>query len=707
MATNLSQFHQLFFDEARDHLAAMEQLLLALDPNAPDAEELNAIFRAAHSIKGGAATFGFADIAAFTHNLENILDGIRKRERVLRADMVDVFLACGDTLLGMVEQHQKGSGSDPARIAELSARLAELEKGELPPTGVAPLPRQDPVSVAAAGASHNAAAPATAGDREADGDADFGLFEADLAAEDENFGLFDSEAASGPEHFGFFDADPAAEDDSFGLFHDAPAEPASVLAEAIDPAAEDESFGLFDSPAVPADLEAPCLAPLVQASASASVVAAPDLVRRPSGESVAAQSAASAAAPADGAGAPRPAAAGQARRKPAAEGDNSLRVGIEKVDLLINLVGELVITQSMLAQGMAGLDPAVHEPLLNSMGQLLRNTRDLQEATMSMRMIPMNAVFSRFQRLVRDLSGQLSKKVELKISGEQTELDKTLVEKLADPLTHLVRNSIDHGIELPEARRAAGKAEAGTVKLNAFHQGGAIVIEVQDDGAGLNRARILAKAHERGIAIDPNAPDATVWDLIFAPGFSTAAEVTAVSGRGVGMDVVKRNIQGLGGRIEIHSDAGKGTRTTIRLPLTLAILDGMSVTVGDEVFVVPLAAISESLQPQSSALRTIGGSEEVVEVRGSYLPVIKLHKVLNIPAHSTRAEDGILVLLDDGKRRVALCVDALIGQQQFVIKSLETNFRRTEGFSGATILGDGRVAFILDTDALVHQATRH
>lgn len=636
MAKNLSQFHQLFFDEARDHLAAMERLLLDLDPAAPDAEELNAIFRAAHSVKGGAATFGFADIAAFTHKLENILDGIRKGERQLRSEMIDVFLASGDALLGLVEHHQHGSEAGADRIAALGVELDALANGD-------------------AGAP--AAPAAEAAGVEALQDESFGLFEAapDAAAEDDSFGLFEStDTATGTE-FGHFE----------------------IAGEV------DDSFGLFDPPP-PAALAQP-------ASAAQPVSAAVSHDGAPAHVS-AVDEAAPARAP---------------RRKTGGENDNSIRVGIEKVDLLINLVGELVITQSMLAQGMAALDASAHENLLNSMTQLMRNTRDLQEATMSMRMIPMNAVFSRFQRLVRDLSGKLGKKVDLRISGEQTELDKTLVEKLADPLTHLVRNSIDHGIETAERRLAQGKAETGLVRLHACHQGGAIVIEVSDDGAGLNRERILAKAAERGIPVDSNAPDAQVWDLIFAPGFSTAAEVTDVSGRGVGMDVVKRNIQSLGGRVEIRSEAGQGTRITIRLPLTLAILDGMSVAVGEEVFVLPLAAISESMQPQQGALRTIGGHDEVVEVRGAYLPVVKLHQVLNIPARSHCVQDSILVLLDDGKRRIALSVDALIGQQQFVIKSLETNFRRTEGFSGATILGDGRVAFILDTDALVQHATRH
>lgn len=380
---------------------------------------------------------------------------------------------------------------------------------------------------------------------------------------------------------------------------------------------------------------------------------------------------------------------------------NSIRVSIGKVDQMINLVGELVITQAMLAQTASEIDPVISEKLQSGMNHLERNTRDLQEAVMSIRMLPMSFVFSRYPRVVRDLAAKLNKKVELKTVGEGTELDKGLIEKIADPLTHLVRNSLDHGIELPEKRIAAGKLAKGTITLRAFQQGGSIVIEVGDDGAGLNREKILAKARERGLPVRDDMPDQEVWMLIFEAGFSTAEKVTDVSGRGVGMDVVKRNIQSMGGRVEVNSVLGVGTRITIRLPLTLAILDGLSVTVGDQMFIVPLTYITESLQPSENDIRTISGRGRVVQVRGEYLPVIALHEIFNIRPKSTEIKDGILVILDADGHKAAMLVDELIGQHQVVIKSLESNYRRVHGVSGATIMGDGKVALILDTTGLV------
>ncbi len=387
---------------------------------------------------------------------------------------------------------------------------------------------------------------------------------------------------------------------------------------------------------------------------------------------------------------------------PAASNEaSSIRVSIEKVDQMINLVGELVITQAMLAQTASQFDPVVFEKLHSGMNQLERNTRDLQESVMSIRMMPISFVFSRYPRVVRDLASKLNKRVELKTVGENTELDKGLIEKIADPLTHLVRNSLDHGIEQPENRRAAGKSMQGTITLRAFHQGGSIVIEVSDDGAGLNRAKILAKARERGLSIHDGMTDQEVWQLIFEAGFSTAEAITDVSGRGVGMDVVKRNIQSLGGRIDIESSLGVGTRISIRLPLTLAILDGLSVTAGNQMFIVPLNYIVESLQPTAADIKTVSGNGRVVQVRGEYLPIIALHEIFNLHSNVTSIHDGILVILEAEGRKAALFVDDLVGQHQVVIKSLETNYRRVKGVSGATIMGDGKVALILDTAALV------
>ena len=390
-----------------------------------------------------------------------------------------------------------------------------------------------------------------------------------------------------------------------------------------------------------------------------------------------------------------------------AAAETSIRVSVEKVDQLINLVGELVITQAMLAQSASQMDEAVMAQLQNGLNQLDRNTRDIQEAVMSVRMLPISFVFSRFPRVVRDVASKLNKKVQLKTLGESTELDKSLIEKISDPLTHLIRNSLDHGIEMPEKRLAAGKPEQGTITLNAFHQGGSIVIEVADDGGGLNRGKILNKAKERGLQVSEEMSDQQVWMLIFEAGFSTADVVTDVSGRGVGMDVVKRNIADMGGRVELDSAEGLGTRTTIRLPLTLAILDGLSVAVAGQTFIIPLGSIVESLQITAENLKTVSGEGRLLRVRGEYLPVVALHEVFKIKPAESELSQGIVVIIEAEGKKTALLVDELLGQHQVVIKSLESNFRKVPGMSGATIMGDGKVALILDVAALgEHQAAQ-
>jgi two-component system chemotaxis sensor kinase CheA len=384
----------------------------------------------------------------------------------------------------------------------------------------------------------------------------------------------------------------------------------------------------------------------------------------------------------------------------------TIRVAISKVDQLINLVGELVITQAMLAQNSRALDPAVYQQLLTGLADLDRNTRDLQESVMSIRMIPMSIVFSRFPRMLRDLAGKLGKKVDFVTQGEATELDKGLVEKITDPLTHLVRNSCDHGVEMPADRLAAGKSETGTITLSASHQGGSIVIEVRDDGRGLSRDKILNKARERGLDVSDQMSDGEVWQLIFAPGFSTAEVVTDVSGRGVGMDVVKRNIAALNGTVEIDSAEGYGMKVSVRLPLTLAIMDGMSVGVGDEVYILPLSSVVESFQVKADAVSTVGQGSQLVKVRDEFMPVIELEKVFQVPRYNTEKSSDIMVVVEADGSRVVLLVDELLGQQQVVVKNLESNYKKVPNVSGATILGDGKVALILDTGALVRRS-RH
>ncbi|PAV48436.1 chemotaxis protein CheA [Pseudomonas sp. HAR-UPW-AIA-41] len=402
-------------------------------------------------------------------------------------------------------------------------------------------------------------------------------------------------------------------------------------------------------------------------------------------------------------------ASGSMPTSPRPAGDNessSIRVSVEKIDSLINQVGELVITQAMLAQLTAGLDPAVFEKINQALSQLEHNTRELQESVMSIRMLPISFIFNRFPRVVRDTASKLGKKVELILQGEHTELDKGVIEKLTDPLTHIIRNSVDHGIEMPAERLAAGKPEHGTVRLSAFHQGGRIVVEINDDGKGLAREKILAKAREQGMTVSDDMPDSEVWQLIFMPGFSTAEVVTDLSGRGVGMDVVRRNISAIGGRIDIESLAGHGTRITIRLPLTLAILDGMIVAAGTVHYVIPLTYIIESLQPKVDDIRSMRGSQRtVIRVRGEYLTLLSLHRLLNLEGEPPAPWEAIVLILEAEGRKFALLVDDLIGQQQVVIKSLEQNFRRIDGITGATIMGDGSVALILDVDALPRLAS--
>lgn len=732
MAIEMSQFYQVFFEEAAEHLAAMESLLLSMDIDNPDEEELNAVFRAAHSIKGSSGTFGFTDMTDVTHVMETMLDMVRKGEARPCIDMVDACLAAGDVLRNLLGAHRGEEQADRDAAVAICGRLEQLCR-TLAPARAAARPGSPDLKAPAADASGfelSFVPDPTASGNHALVDnllAELGgmgtvvssettanlwkiriqtgmsadtlrgviefvaapgsitilptQIETLLSDEDGAYGFFEPLPAGSNEEeaYGFFSDLPlvpvaAPEEAAYGLFEPSPNQP-SVSQPSVSEEAEDGSFGLF------LPLEAP-------ESASPSQAA---VVRLAADEP-----------------APLPKVAKSAPSEPAkaTREAGSIRVGVEKVDQMINLVGELVITQAMLTQAASRVDPVLHERLLQGLAQLERNTRDLQESVMSIRMMPISVVFSRFPRVVRDVSQKLEKQVELKMSGESTELDKSLVERITDPLTHLVRNSLDHGIESPERRMVSGKQPSGTITLRAYHQSGNIVIEVGDDGAGLNRAKILSKARERGLPVHDSMSDGEVWQLIFEPGFSTADQVTEVSGRGVGMDVVKRNITSMGGRIEIESMGGIGTRMTVRLPLTLAILDGMSVGVGAETYIVPLGYVIESLQPSQAMMCSISGADRLVQVRGEYLPVISLHDIFNIDNGQQDRTKGIMVILEADGTKAALFVDALIGQHQVVIKSLEANYRRVPGVSGATIMGDGRVALILDAAALVSMARR-
>lgn len=645
MSMDISDFYQTFFDEADELLADMEQHLLGLDPQEPDSEQLNAIFRAAHSIKGGAGTFGFTVLQETTHILENILDGARRGEMQLSTDIINLFLETKDIMQEQLDAYKTATEPNAATFEYICQALRQLAleaKGEV---------IEPPKTLAAAA-------------------------NAPVAAAGLRLALVDLKPAEIPlmlEELG-----------NLGTVSDVVKGETSVEVTLDSTVDQDDIVAVLCFVIEEAQIQF--------LTAPSAATAVETIV-----EVVAEEPAAPLATVTDITPAKR-----EAPKKAAAKASEStsIRVAVEKVDQLINLVGELVITQSMLAQRSGELDPVAHGDLLNSMGQLERNARDLQESVMSIRMMPMEYVFSRFPRLVRDLASKLGKEVELTLQGSSTELDKSLIERIIDPLTHLVRNSLDHGIETPEKRLAAGKDAIGNLILSAEHQGGNICIEVVDDGAGLNRERILAKALSSGLPVSESMSDEEVGMLIFAPGFSTAEQVTDVSGRGVGMDVVKRNIQEMGGHVEISSKQGKGTTIRILLPLTLAILDGMSVRVANEVFILPLNAVMESLQPLADDLHPLAGGERVLEVRGEYLPLVELWNVFDVQGAKTEATQGIVVILQSAGKRYAMLVDQLIGQHQVVVKNLESNYRKVPGISAATILGDGSVALIVDVSAL-------
>ncbi|MEO7495527.1 MAG: chemotaxis protein CheA [Massilia sp.] len=724
MTIDISQFYQVFFDEAEELLAEKERLLLAVDIAHPDPEDLNAIFRTAHSIKGGSSTFGLNDMSEVTHVLESLLDRIRKGEMTLTAEHVDAFLAAKDILKMQLDGHRNGSPVDQESVANVRMMLQELSQDVVPAaapvapsfvqTEVKPLPgpggrrfkvelpkveERDVNALAAElGLLGRISVTPLGGERYAltlttHESLDDIIAICSFVLNPEDLKIFEAPALT-PEQQAIEAAARAKVemDQGYGFFDplDADEKAANAAAEAPLPTSDDDlGYGFFQ--------------PIEQIRADAGIVATPPAPR-----------------PAAPVAAPRIEAAevldglidkktgGLIKKEdkslaPGAE-SSSIRVSIEKVDQLINLIGELVITQAMIEQRSDGLDPMVHERLLNSVSQLTRNTRDLQEAVMSIRMMPMDFVFSRFPRMVRDLAAKLGKKVDFITNGAATELDKGLIERIVDPLTHLVRNSIDHGIELPAARVAAGKTESGRLFLSAGHQGGYIVIEVSDDGGGLNRERILAKAAQNGLPVSDAMSDSEVWQLIFAPGFSTAEAVTDVSGRGVGMDVVKRNITAMGGSVDIRSAKGFGTTISISLPLTLAILDGMSIRCGEEVYILPLGFVVESLQPAPEDIKDISGKGQVIKVRGEYLPLIPLYQMFDIEPRFTNPSEGIIVILESEGRKAGLFVDDLVGQQQVVVKNLESNYRKVTGISGATILGDGGVSLILDVSAVMRSS---
>ena len=635
MTIDVTQFHDVFFEESEEHLQDMEQLLMTLDVDSPDQEQLNSIFRAAHSIKGGSGIFNFDALMNLTHVMENLLDKARNQEIEVTADIVDIFLQTLDVLRDTLTAYKE---STDVPQDEIDVSIKVLEQALANASGKAN-----------SGASESTLAKAAGSEQD------------DTSDDIEGFGFFDDDEldVNTPLNDGVeLGAEIDAEIEGFGFFDEEPSTPAEPVAKSEE---IDEGFGFYE----PENL------PVAPAENSEKRAAPTQPIVKPV----------------------------KPKQKAAGKEAASIRVDTTKIDSMVNLVGELVITQSMLSNVGQEVEGQLGERLQLAIDELQRNTREIQESVMSMRMLPINMTFNRFPRVVRDLSSKLGKKVDLIIQGGGTEIDKSLIEKLVDPLTHLVRNSIDHGVETPEKRAANGKAEKGTVILSAEQKGSSIIIGIIDDGAGLDRARILDKAMQNGLPVSPDMPDSEVWQLIFEAGFSTAEQVTDVSGRGVGMDVVRRNIESIGGRIEIESSKGEGSAFYIHLPLTLAIVDGMCVSVGEQIFVIPLLNVIESFQPTTSQVKVLG-NERVLWIRDRYWPLVSLTQLMQVDNGITEPTKGIVVLLESSKKRYGVLVDSLVGQQQVVIKSLEQHYKKVAGIAGATIMGDGKVAMIIDADSV-------
>jgi two-component system chemotaxis sensor kinase CheA len=668
VAVDLTRFLPMFFEETEEHLANMEAQLLRLDPNAPDPEALHSIFRAAHSVKGNSALLGAARFSEVMHRIENILDRIRKEQLKPETDVINVLLEACDVVRDQARLLKDKGECDNSALDALYEQLAPITPDQRTLTTAPSIP-----------------APSRRSERlqiEVDlpsGQGITGLPLANLYAELGALGRLEDLKTDGSTSLSLILLTAQSQEAVRGKLQSllgtqavrvtphvpTPKTPAPV---APTPARSPSEFGLFSHEA-----------PLGQMTGS--------LNGRKFGRRAADQE-----------------ATGMLGRRSSDRlhlDRASIRVDVNKLDRLLNLVGELVIAQSMLSEAATHNRAAQDARLRDSVAYVERQTRELQDAVMNIRLLPIDYLFSRMPRLVRDLAGRLGKEVELVTHGGETELDKEMIEKLADPILHLVRNSLDHGIEAPQARQAAGKDSAGKIQLRATHQNGAVVIEIIDDGAGFDRERILAEAAERGLTAHPGMSDEDVWQIVFAPGFSTADEVSDISGRGVGMDVVKRNIRALGGNIDVRSRSGAGTHILIRLPLTLAILDGMSVEIAGETFILPLSLIAEAFLPQSYHMKTITSGARVLQIRDAYLPLLATEQLLDLPARPSGSEAAIAIVVDVDGRRAALLVDRLLGQQQVVIKSLEANFRRVPGIAGATVLGNGRVALILDVSALL------
>ena len=674
MSVDLTQFLETFYEECFEGLDVMETELLELDVGNADNESINTIFRAAHSIKGGSGTFGFSDVSDYTHLLETILGEMREEKRDITETNKDLLLQSVDILRDMLQSLRDDLPVKTDKVAA-SKKLLEQELSN----------SQDTESENITTDSQLVKEIQDSPTKEQTWSIQFTPHLNLMQTGNDPIKILRELNTLG-------ELSIHIDDSKIPDFENLNPEEI-YLSWQLKLSGDIEETNIND---VFAWVEDECDLTISASEISETKEKTTETTTMIEHGTDISQDTASTTT-------------NKTSKKPAKQkqtDSTSIRVAINKIDDLINMMGELVITQSMLTQmgEVDEFDNKQIEMLRAGLAQLERNTRELQENVMSIRMLPISFAFQRFPRLVHDLSGQLSKKINLKLSGEGTELDKTVMEKITDPLVHLIRNSIDHGIETPEERRKAGKDDTGTIELNAYHHGGNIVIEIIDDGKGLDRDKILAKAMEKGLVTqnDNSLNDEEVFDLIFKAGFSTADVVSDVSGRGVGMDVVKKNIRSMGGTVDVKSEQGTGTTFTIRLPLTLAILDGQSIYVGDETYIIPLISIVESIQVDTNLINTVAGGNYIYRLRDEYIPIIKLYEIFNIKTETRNIDDGLLVIVESDGKKIALFVDDLLGQQQVVIKSLETNYKKVEGVSGATILGNGSVALILDVAGLIN-----
>ncbi|MFB2549690.1 chemotaxis protein CheA [Ensifer soli] len=752
---DMNEIKEIFFQECEEQLAELESGLIKLNDGDRDPETVNAVFRAVHSIKGGAGAFGLDDLVSFAHVFETTLDCVRSGKLDPNPDVLKVMLKSADVLADLTNAARDGGSVDQARSRQLIRELEALANGEMPQAAPAAEPARPAARPAAKAPEPVAAAPNDEGfvpvafsfddfdPGEPDAPAELPVYEVRFAPHSNLYSkgneatlllrdlsrLGEMSIHCDMERLPSFDTmNPEAayfswvisirtdkgEDAIRSVFEFAEWDcelDVKCLSESEGPAGEDElpmQPVPFDLSALDEEPDGPIGIVEEEEQIAAAQQAAVAAAESASTVTAMVASQAAEAAKAQAAAAQSPAAVQQAAAQ-----TQTIRVDLDRVDRLINLVGELVINQAMLSQSVVENDTNGTSSINMGLEELQQLTREIQDSVMAIRAQPVKPVFQRMARTVREIADITGKSVRLVTEGENTEVDKTVIDKLAEPLTHMIRNAVDHGLEMPEKRVAAGKSPEGTVKLTAKHRSGRIVIELSDDGAGINRERVRQKAIDNDlIAADANLSDEEIDNLIFHAGFSTAEKVSDLSGRGVGMDVVKRSIQALGGRISISSKPGQGSVFTMSLPLTLAVLDGMVVTVAGQTLVVPLTAIVETLQPEASAIHAFGSNQRLISIRNSFCPLVDVGRILNFRAVQANPVEGVALLVEsEGGGQRALMVDAIQGQRQVVIKSLEANYTHVPGIAAATILGDGRVALILDVDAIVGasrgQSLRH